>query len=210
MESKAGFVSWPKCEAGPRLEVYMQNSKKYFYLYIYILFKYLYVTTGWKKLWKSQWCVPFTATFSKRRKTGALWSERCDQMPSTRHLKELKVTCQAFLLSLKNPELRLKILSLKISRSWAPLRRRSQTSTDSDHWALSSSTTCGCCNWWKDWATRAWLPTGKVQPTGGKHTEGACTGSTWHPIEVSRTNRLCLLKKMCRQFLRLYESIGVM
>jgi hypothetical protein len=31
-----------------------------------------------QKLWKSHWCVPFTATFSKRRKIGALWSERCD------------------------------------------------------------------------------------------------------------------------------------
>ena len=30
------------------------------------------------KLMKSHWCVPFTATFSKRRKIGALWSERCD------------------------------------------------------------------------------------------------------------------------------------
>ena len=31
-----------------------------------------------QKLVKSHWCVPFTATFSKRRKIGALWSERCD------------------------------------------------------------------------------------------------------------------------------------
>ena len=31
-----------------------------------------------QKLNKSHWCVPFTATFSKRRKIGALWSERCD------------------------------------------------------------------------------------------------------------------------------------
>ena len=31
-----------------------------------------------QKFWKSHWCVPFTATFSKRRKIGALWSERCD------------------------------------------------------------------------------------------------------------------------------------
>ena len=30
------------------------------------------------KLWKSHWCVSLTATFSKRRKIGALWSERCD------------------------------------------------------------------------------------------------------------------------------------
>ena len=33
---------------------------------------------GPQKFWKSHWCVPFTATFSKRRKIGALWSERCD------------------------------------------------------------------------------------------------------------------------------------
>ena len=31
-----------------------------------------------QKFSKSHWCVPFTATFSKRRKIGALWSERCD------------------------------------------------------------------------------------------------------------------------------------
>ena len=31
-----------------------------------------------QKFRKSHWCVPFTATFSKRRKIGALWSERCD------------------------------------------------------------------------------------------------------------------------------------
>ena len=31
-----------------------------------------------QKLRKSHWCVPFTATFSKRRKIGASWSERCD------------------------------------------------------------------------------------------------------------------------------------
>ena len=30
------------------------------------------------KIGKSHWCVPFTATFSKRRKIDALWSERCD------------------------------------------------------------------------------------------------------------------------------------
>ena len=27
---------------------------------------------------KSHWCVPFTATFSKRRKIDATWSEHCD------------------------------------------------------------------------------------------------------------------------------------
>ena len=32
-----------------------------------------------QKFWKSHWCVPFTATFSKRRKIGALWNERCDE-----------------------------------------------------------------------------------------------------------------------------------
>ena len=31
-----------------------------------------------QKLGQSHWCVPFTATFSKRRKIGAFWSERCD------------------------------------------------------------------------------------------------------------------------------------
>ena len=30
------------------------------------------------KIWKSHCCVPLTATFSKRRKIGASWSERCD------------------------------------------------------------------------------------------------------------------------------------
>ena len=34
-----------------------------------------------QKLCESHWCVPFTATFSKRRKIGALWSERCDDQP---------------------------------------------------------------------------------------------------------------------------------
>ena len=33
-----------------------------------------------QKFRKSHWCVPFTATFSKRRKIGALWSERCDAL----------------------------------------------------------------------------------------------------------------------------------
>jgi hypothetical protein len=42
-----------------------------------------YVVRCWdpkvpQKFWKSHWCVPFTATFSKRRKIGALRSERCD------------------------------------------------------------------------------------------------------------------------------------
>ena len=31
-----------------------------------------------QKFRKSHWCVPFTATFSKWRKIGASWSERCD------------------------------------------------------------------------------------------------------------------------------------
>ena len=31
-----------------------------------------------QKLMKSHWCVPFTATFSKRRKIDATWSEHCD------------------------------------------------------------------------------------------------------------------------------------
>ena len=31
-----------------------------------------------QKLRNSHCCVPFTATFSKRRKIGSLWSERCD------------------------------------------------------------------------------------------------------------------------------------
>ena len=42
---------------------------------------------------------------------------------------------------------------------------------------------CDCRNCWKDWAALSchwpwfdWLPTGKVQPTGGEHTESACTG----------------------------------
>ena len=33
-----------------------------------------------QKLRNSHCCVPFTATFSKRRKIGALWSERCDRL----------------------------------------------------------------------------------------------------------------------------------
>ena len=32
-----------------------------------------------QKLRNSHCCVPFTATFSKRRKIGSLWSERCDR-----------------------------------------------------------------------------------------------------------------------------------
>ena len=31
-----------------------------------------------QKYLKSHWCIPLTATFSKRRKIGAFWSERCD------------------------------------------------------------------------------------------------------------------------------------
>ena len=31
-----------------------------------------------KQFEKSHWCVPFTASFGKRRMIGALWSERCD------------------------------------------------------------------------------------------------------------------------------------
>ena len=38
-----------------------------------------------QKLRKSHWCVPFTATFSKRRKIGALWSERCDSQFGAKH-----------------------------------------------------------------------------------------------------------------------------
>ena len=37
-----------------------------------------------QNLRKSHWCVPFTATFSKRRKIGASWSERCDTYRSQR------------------------------------------------------------------------------------------------------------------------------
>ena len=33
-----------------------------------------------QKLRNSHCCVPFTATFSKRRKIGSLWSERCDKV----------------------------------------------------------------------------------------------------------------------------------
>ena len=33
-----------------------------------------------QKLRNSHCCVPFTATFSKRRKIGSLWSERCDSI----------------------------------------------------------------------------------------------------------------------------------
>ena len=33
-----------------------------------------------QKFRDSHWCVPFTATFSKRRKIGALWSEHCDTL----------------------------------------------------------------------------------------------------------------------------------
>ena len=40
-----------------------------------------------QKFRKSHWCVPFTATFSKRRKIGALWSERCDSK-SWHHILE--------------------------------------------------------------------------------------------------------------------------
>ena len=51
------------------------------------------------------------------------------------------------------------------------------------HWpTVEHYGNCDCCNWWKDWATLSrdwprvdWLSTGKIQPTGVKHTEGACT-----------------------------------
>ena len=51
-----------------------------FFLYPFIL-EMLSISWGPRspqKFRKSHWCVPFTATFSKRRKIGALWSERCD------------------------------------------------------------------------------------------------------------------------------------
>ena len=32
-----------------------------------------------QKLMQSHWCIPFTATFSKRQTIGVLWSERCDR-----------------------------------------------------------------------------------------------------------------------------------
>ena len=42
---------------------------------------------------------------------------------------------------------------------------------------------CECRNCWKDWAALSchwprfdWLPTGKIQPTGGEHAESARTG----------------------------------
>ena len=42
----------------------------------------IYLNALWQKplqkLGKSHWCIPFTATFSKRRKIGAQWSEHCD------------------------------------------------------------------------------------------------------------------------------------
>ena len=41
----------------------------------------VFVLLEWKlpkNLRQSHWCIPFTATFSKRRKIGALWRERCD------------------------------------------------------------------------------------------------------------------------------------
>lgn len=36
-------------------------------------------------------------------------------------------------------------------------------------------------------------------------------GSTWHPIEVSRTNVLCIFKNMCRQmdvYIRALDVVG--
>ena len=43
---------------------------------------FLQTLSSLQKFEKSHWCVPFTATFSKRRKIGALWSERCDEQQS--------------------------------------------------------------------------------------------------------------------------------
>jgi len=42
------------------------------------MFELSWTLKGPQKFRKSHWCVPFTATFSKRRKIGASWSERCD------------------------------------------------------------------------------------------------------------------------------------
>ena len=55
---------------------------------------------------------------------------------------------------------------------------------------------CDCRNCWKDWAA-----TGKVQPTGGEHTESACTGlrkcfSHWNTLaefEAAEINDLLLV-----------------
>ena len=47
-----------------------------------------------QKLGKSHWCVPFTATFSKRRKIGASWSERCDGHSCMSEQQFFKKSCK--------------------------------------------------------------------------------------------------------------------
>ena len=61
------------CESGQCINSsYIPSSHPFF------MFSHCWNPKVPQKLWKSHWCVPFTATFSKRRKIGALWSERCD------------------------------------------------------------------------------------------------------------------------------------
>ena len=59
-----------------------------------------------QKLWKSHWCVPFMATFSKRRKIGALWSKRCDDIGAQGSLSLVMHLCLCLLtLPLHQPSM---------------------------------------------------------------------------------------------------------
>ena len=52
-----------------------------------------------QKLRNSHCCVPFTATFSKRRKIGSLWSERCDAVQGSQvQVRQLKINKVVLLL----------------------------------------------------------------------------------------------------------------
>ena len=52
-----------------------------------------------QKLRNSHCCVPFTATFSKRRKIGSLWSERCDARHKVQAKKQQCKICLSGALS---------------------------------------------------------------------------------------------------------------
>jgi hypothetical protein len=61
---------------------FMHANVLHFEMFIYFL-KFNVGALGPAKIEKSHCCVPLTATFSKRRKIGASWSERCDAYIST-------------------------------------------------------------------------------------------------------------------------------
>ena len=73
-------ILWTKLEEGLGIENRQRQTMPLYYVYLDCDTQLCLVGAqkAPQKLKKSHWCVPFTATFSKRRWIGALWSERCD------------------------------------------------------------------------------------------------------------------------------------